>query len=42
MANDGWFKCESCGKDSVKILVKDDVKVLERPCHYCGGKMVKT
>jgi len=42
MANNGWFKCEDCGKEEVKALVPDWVKVLDRRCPYCGGKLVKT
>ena len=39
MANDGWFKCDNCGKVK-KVLVPDDVKVLSAKCE-CGGTFRK-
>ena len=43
MENDGFFKCETPGCDYVvKMLVPDWMKVLERRCPRCGGKLRKT
>jgi len=40
MANNGWFRCDKCGKE-IKVLVPDYKKALDEKCS-CGGTFKKT